>query len=75
MVVVGVGAIALAAPPVAFVPYQFNVPPEPAVAAKAVAVAFLQYVTGVVDGAAGVAFIFTTIAALGLSQLLIVWDT
>ena len=65
----------LEVPPVAFVPYQFNVSPEPTVAVKAVAVAFSQYVTGVVVGAAGVAFMFTTIAALGLSHAFMVWDT
>ena len=38
-----------AVPPVAFVPYQFNVAPVDAVAAKAIAVVFTQYDTGVVD--------------------------
>jgi len=64
--------VALDIPPPELVPYQFNVPPEPAVAVKAAGVAFSQYVTGAVVGAAGVAFIFTTIAALGLSQPLMV---
>lgn len=39
MAVTGVGAVELAVPPVAAV-YQFKVPPVPAVAVKAVAVAF-----------------------------------
>ena len=38
-----------AVPPVALVPYQFNVPPVDAVADKAVGVAFRQYTKGVAE--------------------------
>ena len=66
-----------AVPPVALVPYQFNVPPVDAVADKAVGVAFRQYTKGVADtvGAAGKANTFTVIVALGLSQLPTLWLT
>ena len=59
-----------AVPPVALVPYQFNVAPVDAVAVKAIAVAFTQYDTGVVDtvGAAGVGFIVTTIGTGALTH-------
>jgi len=69
----GVGAVELPVPPVATV-YQRRVVP---VAVIGTAVAFWQYVTGVVTvGAAGRAPIVTTIAALGPSQLLaFVWLT
>ena len=54
VVVEGVGAVVLAIPPAAFVPYQFNVPP---VAVKADAVVPWQYVTGlVIVGGVGRAF-------------------
>ena len=53
MAVDGVGAVALAVPPVAVV-YQFSTPPAAGVAVNALAVAFKQYTTGVVtNGAAG----------------------
>ena len=42
VVVVGVGAIVLADPPVRLVPYQFNIPPDTGVAAKGLAIAFWQ---------------------------------
>ena len=49
----GVGAVALAVPPVAAV-YQFNIPPAAGVAVNADAVAFRQYTTGLVtNGAVG----------------------
>ncbi len=68
----GTGAVAEPVPPVAAV-YQSKLDP---VAVKAVAVAFWQYVTGVVTvGAAGVAVILTVICALGLSQLPVDWLT
>ncbi len=64
-VVDGVGAVALPTPPVATVYHKRLVP----VAVKATAVAFWQYVTGLVTvGAAGVGLTVTTIEALGLSQ-------
>ena len=69
VVVDGVGAVVLPVPPVATVYHKRLVP----VAVSAVAVAFWQYVTGLAAvGAAGIAFTFTVIAALGLSQLLLV---
>ena len=72
MAVDGVGAVALPVPPVATV-YQSRLLP---VAVKAVAEAFWQYVTGELTvGAAGVAFTFTTMAALGPSPQLVVWLT
>ena len=61
--VLGVGAVAEPAPPVAAV---YHNKPEP-VAVNAEAVAFWQYEIGAVVGAAGAAFTFTTIAARGLS--------
>ena len=68
----GIGAVVLPVPPVAVVYQSKPVPP----AVSAVAVAPWQYVTGVVTvGAAGVAFIFTTIDALGLSPQVEVWLT
>ena len=61
----GVGAAELPVPPVATVYHNKFVP----VAVSADAVAFWQYVTGLAAaGAAGIAFTFITIAALGLSQ-------
>ena len=66
-----------AVPPVALVPYQFNVPPVDAVAVKAIGVALRQYSTGVADtvGADGKATTFTVIAALGPSHVPMVWLT
>ena len=56
-------------PPVATL-YHFKAVP---VAVKAVAVAFWQYVTGLVTvGAAGMALTVTASGALGLSQALVV---
>ena len=70
--VFGIGATVAAVPPVAVV-YQFN--PVP-VALKAVAVAFWQYVTGLVAiGAVGKAFTVTVIVALGPAQVFVVWLT
>jgi len=79
VVVVGVGAVALAVPPVAAV-YQFSVPPVAAVAVNALAVAFRQYTTGVVTVGAGVCGLtVTTISALGPSHatplVVMVWLT
>ena len=73
VVVNGVGAVRLPVPPDAAVYHNKPVP----VAVNTDAVAFRQYTTGVVtDGADGVAFIVTTICALGLSQLpALVWLT
>ena len=68
----GVGAIVLEVPPVATV-YHFNAVP---VAVNAIAVAFWQYVTGVVTaGAAAIVFTVTAIVVRGLSQLFVVWLT
>jgi hypothetical protein len=69
----GVGAVALPVPPVAVVYHNNPVP----VAVRGTAVAFWQYVTGVVmAGAGGKTFTVTTISALGPSQLLaLVWLT
>ena len=67
----GVGAVALPVPPVAVVYHNNPVP----VAVSGTAVAFWQYVTGVVTpGASGIVFTVTTISVLGLSQP-IVWLT
>jgi hypothetical protein len=67
----GVGAVTLPVPPVAVVYHNNAVP----VAVSGEAVAFWQYVTGVViAGVRGKAFTVTTISALGLSQP-IVWLT
>ena len=52
--VLGVGAVVLLVPAVATV-YQFKVPPALAVAVKAIALAFWQYVTGLVTVGAAVA--------------------
>ena len=68
-VVNGVGAVADPMPPVAVL-YQSKLVP---VADKAVAVAFWQYVTGVVTVGAGVEFMVTVIDARGPSQVDIVW--
>ena len=66
--VLGVGAVELDVPPEDTV-YHFNVFPASGVAETAVAVAFWQYVTGLVTvGSPGIAFTFTAIAALGPSQ-------
>ena len=70
-VVMGVGAVADPMPPVEVL-YQSKLVPE---AVKAVAVAFWQYVTGVVTVGAGVTFMVTVINALGPSQVAIVWLT
>ena len=68
----GIGAVAVPVPPVAVVYHSNPVP----VAVSAVAVALWQYVTGVATvGAAGVAFTFTTMEALGLSPQVEVWLT
>ena len=67
-VVNGVGAVEDPMPPVAVL-YQNKLVP---VAVKAVAVAFWQYVTGVVTVGAGVEFIVTVIDALGPSQVAMV---
>ena len=68
----GIGAVALPVPPVAAV-YHNKFDP---VAVNAEAVAFLQYVTGVVTvGADGVAVTVTAMAALGPSQPDTVWLT
>ena len=66
-----------AVPPVAFVPYQFNVAPVEAVAVKAIGVALRQYTKAVADtvGAAGKATTLTVIVALGPSHLPRVWLT
>jgi hypothetical protein len=72
VVVRGVGAVALPVPPVAVVYHNKFVPD----AVNATAVAFWQYVIGVTTtGAAGIAFMVTTIAALGLSHPFTVWLT
>ena len=67
----GVGAVAIPVPPVDTVYHNRFVP----VAVNAVAVAFWQYVTGVITvGAAGVAVIVTVTSNLAeLSQPLTVW--
>ena len=71
-VVLGIVAVVVPVPPVALVPYHSRFVP---VAVSAVAVAPWQYAIGVAAvGAAGVAFTFTTMAALGLSQFT-VWLT
>ena len=66
-----------AVPPVALVPYQFNVPPVDAVAVNATGVALRQYENGVAEtiGAAGKATTFTVITALGPSHVPMVWLT
>ena len=62
VVVLGIGAVELPVPPTAVV-YHFRFVP---VAVSATAVAFWQYVTGVeTTGEDGIAFIVTTITALG----------
>ena len=70
-VVIGVGAVADPMPPVALI-YQSKLVP---VAFKAVAVAFWQYVTGVVTVGARVEFMVTVIDVLGPSQVAMVWLT
>ena len=70
-VVNGVGAVADPTPPVAVL-YQSKLVP---VADKVVAVAFWQYVTGVVTVGAGVELMVTVIDAIGPSQVAIVWLT
>ena len=70
-VVNGVGAVEDPMPPVAVL-YQNKLVP---VAVKAVAVAFWQYVTGVVTVGAGVEFMVTVIDARGPSQVAMVWLT
>jgi hypothetical protein len=68
----GVGAVDEPVPPVAAVYHNRLLP----VAVNATAVEFWQYVTGLVTaGAAGVALIFTTIEARGLSHVFTVWLT
>ena len=70
-VVNGVGAVADPTPPDGVL-YQSKLVP---VADKVVAVAFWQYVTGVVTVGAGVELMVTVIDALGPSQVAIVWLT
>ena len=70
-VVNGIGAVADPMPPVVVL-YQSKLVP---VAVKAVAVAFWQYVTGVVTVGASVEFMVTVIDARGPSQVAIVWLT
>ena len=66
---IGVGAVMLPVPPLEAV-YQSKFVPG---AVSAMGVSFRQYSTGVTTaGAAGVVFIFTTIALLGPSQIPIV---
>ena len=65
----GVGAVADPTPPVAVL-YQSKLVP---VAVKAVAVAFWQYVTGVVTVGAWLEFMVTVIDARGPSQVEMVW--
>ena len=69
----GVGAVALPVPPVAVVYHNRFVP----VAVSGIAVAFWQYVTGVVTpGTGGNEFTVTTISALGPSHPFpLVWLT
>ena len=70
-VVNGIGAVADPIPPVVVL-YQSKLVP---VAVKAVAVAFWQYVTGVVTVGAGVEFMVTVIDARCPSQVAMVWLT
>ena len=68
-VVMGVGLVAEAIPPVGVV-YQFKVQSVDAVAANGIAVAFKQYKTGLVEetvitGVLGKAFIVAVIPVLG----------
>ena len=70
-VVNGVDAVADPMPPVAVL-YQSKLVP---VAVKTVAVAFWQYVTGVVTVGGGVTFVVTVIDVLGPSQVAMVWLT
>ena len=70
-VVNGVGAVADPTPPVGVL-YQSKLLP---VADKVVAVAFWQYVTGVVTVGASVEFMVTVIDARGPSQVATVWLT
>ena len=64
----GVGAVLLAVPPVAFVPYHLSVLPVSAVADKAVVVEPTQYAKLLTTGAAGSAFTTTVILDLALSH-------
>ena len=68
-VVNGVGAVADPTPPVAVL-YQSKLVP---VADKVVAVAFWQYVTGVVTVGASAEFMVTVMNARGPSQVEMVW--
>ena len=70
VVVLGVGAVRLAVPPVGSV-YHCNVFPVKAVAVKAEAVSFWQYATSLTAGATGNAFTVTVIAERGPSQLVV----
>ena len=72
VVVEGVGAVGLPVPPVGTV-YHSRLDPF---AVNGTAVAFWQYVTGVVTpGAAGKAITITVMEARGPSQLFTVWLT
>ena len=64
----GVGAVLLAVPPVAFVPYQLSVLPLRAVAVKAVVVEPTQYAKLLTTGATGSTFTTTVILDLALSH-------
>ena len=68
LAVLGVGAVVLNVPPVATV-YHLKVLPLVAVALKVDALAFWQYVIGLVaEGAAGTGLVITAIKARGPSQ-------
>ena len=69
----GVGAVVLAVPPVASVPYHCKLFVPVAVAVKATAVAFWQYVNGLTVGAVGVAVTVTSKLDRGLSQSAVVF--
>ena len=70
VVVLGVGAVRLAVPPVGTV-YHCNVFPVKAVAVNDEAVSFWQYATSLTAGATGNAFTVTVIAERGPSQLVV----
>jgi len=75
VLVVGVGAVLLAVPPVATV-YHCNVCPGNAVAVNAVGVANWQYVIGLVTtGGTGLGLMVTVVVPAGEVQLLIVTVT
>jgi hypothetical protein len=64
----GVGAVLLAVPPVAFVPYQLSELPVRAVAIKALVVEPAQYAKLLTTGTAGRSFTTTVIFDLALSH-------